>query len=408
MDEVLKRKHNEKEEEYIWRLGQMKDSGRIDLGWVEIAHLINKEFREDESEYQNEATYRKPYQQAKRFYEAGVFKDLTGEAYVEVIKQEQLRLQKEKQKVRDEKVEYNKWLREESREELIAEKICDAIKTLPEIEVPEIILKKNNNERAGILVISDAHYGKEVQIKGLFGDILNEYSPEIFESRMWDLLEQTVRICKKEGFNELNVYDLGDELQGILRMSDLIKLRYGVIESVVRYGRFISSWLNELTKYVRVKYQMVNDSNHCQLRLINAPKNTFKEENMAYIIVEKIMDIMKDNPNFEFVQNDSGFIFDTICGYNILGYHGEGKELSQAIKNLSSMYKTKIDFLIGGHRHFKQSINVGIESDVIGVPSIIGIDDYSMELQKTSDSGALLLVLEEGKGNVIEYNIKLK
>ena len=48
-----------------------------------------------------------------------------------------------------------------------------------------------------------------------------------------------------------------------------------------------------------------------------------------------------------------------------------------------------------------------VESDIISIPSIIGIDDYSLSLNKTSDPGATLFILEEGKGNVIEYNIKL-
>ena len=74
----------ETEEKFIWRLGMAKEAGDIQMNWEEIAKIINKEFREDESEYYNESAYRKPYQQAKRFYEAGVFKDLTDEKYVEL------------------------------------------------------------------------------------------------------------------------------------------------------------------------------------------------------------------------------------------------------------------------------------------------------------------------------------
>jgi hypothetical protein len=224
---------------------------------------------------------------------------------------------------------------------------------------------------------------------------------------MWNLLTQVVDICKKEGFTSLNVYDLGDEIDGLLRVSQLWKLRYGIIESTVRYGRFITEWINELSKHVYIKYQLVKDSNHCQLRLWGQPKNTFKDENMSYIIAEKIMDRLENNPNFEFVQNPTGYIFDNIVGYNVLGIHGEVKNLEQAIKNFSKTYNVNIDFLIAGHKHHKDSSNVGIESDVIGVPSVIGVDDYSLSLHKTSDPGATLFVLERGKGNVIEYNIKL-
>ena len=38
-----------------------------------------------------------------------------------------------------------------------------------------------------LLTISDAHFGVEFEIKDLYGNILNAYSPEIFKNRMWDL-----------------------------------------------------------------------------------------------------------------------------------------------------------------------------------------------------------------------------
>ena len=81
--------------------------------------------------------------------------------------------------------------------------------------------------------------------------------------------------------------------------------------------------------------------------------------------------------------------------------------MERAIKDFSSTYKTNIDILIGGHKHHKDGESVGIESDVVSAPSIIGIDDYSMSLHKTSDPGAMLIVIERGKSITIEYNIKL-
>lgn len=391
---------NENENQYILRICSMKE----DQGWTweDVASILNSSLGHNFGE----SKYRKQYQYFNKMLKDNETAFFTEDEYLEKIRSERRELEKERKKIQTEKIEYNRWLREEAREELIAEHISDAIRELPKLDVPNIIAP-NQNMRTGILAFADPHYGKDLCIKGLFGETLNEYSPEIFEQRMWNLLSQTVQICNKEGFNELNVYDLGDEIEGCLRVAALMKLRYGVIESTVRYGHFITEWLNELTKHVRVKYQMVKDSNHCQLRMLGEPKNTFKDENISYIIVDKIMDRLSDNPNFEFAQNPTGYIFDQVAGYNVFGYHGEGKALEQAIKDFSRTYKVNIDYLIGGHKHHKLSSNIGIESDIISIPSIIGIDDYSLSLNKTSDPGATLFILEEGKGNVIEYNIKL-
>ena len=55
----LAKQANENEEQYIWRLGQAKDSGVIDLDWDEIADLVNAAFRDEDVQYK-EAAYRKP------------------------------------------------------------------------------------------------------------------------------------------------------------------------------------------------------------------------------------------------------------------------------------------------------------------------------------------------------------
>ena len=68
----LRRLENEKIEQYIWRLGTAKDAGIIDKSWDELADVINKEIGNENMPYTSSA-YRKPYQQAKKFYDAGVF-----------------------------------------------------------------------------------------------------------------------------------------------------------------------------------------------------------------------------------------------------------------------------------------------------------------------------------------------
>lgn len=401
----LKRMYGETDDQYFYRVCSMKDS--LGYTWPQMAEIFNNEFGCNKGD----TAYRKKWVAFKTVLDANTDKIVGENKYLEEIKAEKRSLEKERKKLQTEKLEYNKWLREEARDEIIGERICSAIRELPPLNIPEYVpahvAGRVYGERTGCLLISDVHYGVDLKINGLFGEVINEYSPEIFESRMWDLLTQVIDICKKEGFTSLNVYDLGDEIDGLLRVSQLFKLRYGVIESTVRYSRFISEWLNELSKYVYVRYQMVKDSNHCQLRMLNQPKNTFKDENMSYIIIEKIMDRLENNPNFEFIQNPTGYIFDNVLGYNVFGWHGEGKDMSQAIKDFSKTYGVNIDFMIGGHNHHQNSRNIGIQSDVIGAPSIIGIDDYSLSLNRTSDPGATLFVVEKGKGKTIEYNIKL-
>ena len=402
MVDSLKRMENENDEQYFYRICSMKET--LGFTWPQMATIFNEEFGCNKGD----TAYRKRWSAFKSVLDANTDKIVGENKYLEELKTERRKIEKERKKLQTEKLEYNKWLREEARDELICEHICQAIRELPTLDIPPVLYSADGifNNVDAALIISDQHYGAEFTIKGLFGETLNEYSPEIFEARMWDLLNHVVKICAKENVSTLHVYDLGDSVDGLLRVSQLMKLRYGVIESTIRYGRFMTEWLNELTKYVKVKFQMVTDGNHSQLRMLGQPKNTFKDENMSYIIAEKFMDRLGNNPNFEFVRNPSGYIFDELAGYRVLGIHGEVKNMEDAIKNFSATYKTPIDILIGGHKHHKEVDNVGVRVDTVSVPSIIGADDYSMSLNKTADAGATMLFVESGKGISIEYNIK--
>lgn len=323
--------------------------------------------------------------------------------YLAALQMEKHEIQKEKQKLSDEKREYSRWLRMEARDELIFQKLAEEIARLPELPLPTPLDTLFTRSRAGILCFGDTHYGTEFCIKGLHGEIVNEYSPEVFEERMEELLYHTIAKAKKEEFTDIYVFSLGDEIDGILRASQLMKLRYGVVESTIRYADYICRWLTRLTQSVRVHYCMAF-GNHTELRMIGQPKGTFEDDNMSKVIKEFIAVRMENNPNFEMISNPSGLIYDNIAGFNVLGIHGEVKNLATAIQAFSNTYNTQIDILVGGHMHHYRAETVGVNRDIISVPSIVGIDGYALQLGKTSNPGATFLIIEEGRG-VVEQSI---
>lgn len=400
----FKRLENENYHQYVWRMDELVQSGKY-KNWKEITQFVNMElFGDDESQYRDESAYRKAVKYARDFYEAGVFGDNEDE-YYQKLQTEKREIQKVKVQVQTEKLEYNRWLREEARDELIAEKICDAISSLPSLDIPQHIYPTHNS-RAYALVFGDEHYGVEFELKGLFDDILNAYSPEIFEKRMWDLFNQTIEVVQKENIDTLNVFSMGDFSDGILRVSQLTKLRYGVVDGTIKYADFISNWLNELSKYVRVKYQSTN-GNHTELRMLGQPKGTFTDDNMGKVVSEFIRVRLRDNPNFEYIENPTGYIYAELVGNPILGIHGEVKNMGNAIKEFSSIYGIHIQYLLAGHLHHNKVEEVGVNQEVINIGSIIGVDSYSLSLRKTSNASAKLLVFEQNKGKTCEYIFKL-
>lgn len=392
----------ETEKQFIWRLHSLVNTK--ELSWKQIADIVNEQFRNSEEEYRDESAYRKPCQSAEAYYDE-VFSKMISNEYSDDIAKQKRELQKERVKLQTEKLEYNRWLREEARDELIAEKICNAISELTPLDIPEKITPTHNT-RAYALCYGDEHFGVEYELKDLFGGVINSYSPEIFEQRMWDLFNQTIEIVQKEHIDTLNIFNLGDYCDGILRVSQLMKLRYGVVDGTIKYADFIANWLNEFTKYVKVKYQATN-GNHTELRMIGQPKGTFTDDNMGKVVAEFIKTRLKDNPNFTYIENPTGFIYAQLACNTVLGIHGEVKNMKIAIDDFSRIYGVPIQYLLAGHLHHNKTEEVGVNSEVINIGSVIGVDSYSLSLRKTSNASAKLLVFEQIKGKVCEYTLKL-
>jgi len=326
------------------------------------------------------------------------------------IKQELITLKqdiiKERMKISDEKNELRKTLRSEARKETIEEKIESAIKCLPELDIPYTITKEENSKSA-ILAMADQHFGKEFVVYGLNGEIINSYSPEIFKNRMWKLRDDIVNICEKENITELNIFSLGDFLEGILRISALQQIKLGLTDSMIEYGYFMVNWLNNLSHYVKINYMQVV-GNHDDIRLLTGQKGDFPKENMGKVILQFIKIGLQNNKNINVIENiDENFIYCNIQGFDILGVHCFKGNKYDVIKHYENIYKTNIDIILSGHFHNGNSQNVGLDKEVIGVPSIVGVDSYSMSLNKTANAGAKLLILEENIGKTITYDIKL-
>ena len=237
----------ENEDQYIWRIGQMKNTDLVNDTWEDLADIINAELRGDDPWY-DASVYRKRFRDFSRAWDnifCHMIKDNPEEQdrYIEELKELKRAIEKEKKKVQTEKIELNRWHREEARDELIVEKIEDAIAELEPLTYPTAHKEPalHNTGKSWVLAFGDAHFGAELLIKGLCGEEINKYNPEIFYERMDKLMCDTIEIILKENIDELYVFDLGDQIDGILRVSQLLKLRYGVVDSTIKYAEWLAN-----------------------------------------------------------------------------------------------------------------------------------------------------------------------
>lgn len=399
----LNRKPQEELEDYLIRLGDNIDV--YDLTWAQIAELLNKECDEDYTE----SRWRKKYNSYLEWKQYIVDKYISDEAAKE-IKDATIEQRKERIKFQSEKIEYNKALREVARAELLEEKIIESVVNRPTIHVPDIYIKPNNAKKDFVLGLADIHDGVEFSLRGWDGEILNEYSPEIMEKRMWKLLEEFIAINDQHKINHVILANLGDSVDGILRMSQLMSLKLGVTDSAIHFAEFMSQWINELSKYCVVDYYSIF-GNHDQLRLLSGKRDEFPHENAQKWITTLIKANLRGNQNVT-INNLSEFMYLDVLGTKILGVHGENeKNLENSIKDYMLIYGKPVDILLSGHYHHSHEKTIGMsngrEIQFIQLNSIIGIDDYSLKIKKTANPGTKALIIEEGKGRTVTYNINL-
>ena len=317
-----------------------------------------------------------------------------------------IELEKERKKVQTTKLEYNRLLREDARQEMLIEEIKKSINT---VEAPKFnpIIRQTNVDKVGVLSFADVHFGK------IFKGLKNEYSEEIVYQRMNKLIEETLLICKEQGINRLQVINCADSIEGMcLRISQLQNLSMGIVDMTIRFARFMVEWLNKLSEFIYIDYYHVSQSNHSQIRPFGTMANQFQEEDMERIIITYIHDMLKNNDRITVHMFDKDYIELNIFKYNVIGKHGHKvKNIRSTIKDLSMQHRKFYDFVYLAHLHHLESIAVAEgetnNCEVLLIPSVMGTDEYAEDLMTGSKAGARLDIFTENEGRRITYNIIL-
>ena len=406
MSSILIKNPTENSRQYIWRLCLLKKQDKLSLSWDELADVINKEIK-DYSEPRTGEQYNAICNVISTYYDDVFSKLISDDKLSDKLDTKLANLTKQRMELSALKADYNRNLREDAKDSVFSEKVIEAIQSNRNITPdPTPIIINKENKRAGLLCFSDAHFGKEFKIYGLNDEVLNEYSPEIFYKRMDILLGNALDIIRKEGLQEITVYNLGDHVEGFIRHSQAWSLRWGVVDSAINFGYFMSDWLRKLSENVKVTYCQT-DGNHDEMRLLDGKKKQHLSDTSGKIITALIEVSNANNPNLTIKSNKTGLAYTTLVGYNILGIHGEVKSLDKAILEFTNIYKTDISYLIGGHKHHGNYKTTGVRKGVLGLGSIIGSDDYSISIMATADPTGSFYIFEEGKGKVLDYTIVL-
>lgn len=404
MEEInlIDRLEGELDFEYKLRLCSLKLNKEIDLDWSEIVELLGLSISGD---HLRKLSY--GYKECEQYLETKKVEVVasTGSDILDELDLKIQELDKTRKKLQATKLEYNRNLRVDSRFELLYENVRNAIETITVPNFEGCFFQTGNKEY--LLNFSDIHYGSNFKSEN------NEYSREICKQRFELLLSKTVAIVEKEEIRKLHILNCADSIQGLLRISDVRMNDIPIVEATIEVSKFLANWLNELSKYVEIVYHHVPNANHSQLRLLNTKASEMAAEDLEKIIVNYIHDVLINNPRIDVpVVMDKDYLNFNLCGYNFISLHGhQVKSLQSSIKDFSMLHRTWYDFMILGHFHGGQEMNVGEgfsnNTEVLVSPSIVGSCPYADSILKGAKSMAKLYVFEESQGHSKTYNLLL-
>lgn len=310
----------------------------------------------------------------------------------------------------------NEVYRAESRSQLLRETIEDAVGKVNAISpLPGMKVEVHGGKypsRHLVLTLGDFHYGADIITRGLHGEILNKYDKDVFIRRLAQLRDEVIKIVWKEEINDLDIFLVGDLIDGMLRQSQLMKLQYGIVDSTIQVSEILAQFLHYFDACKLNVTVHGCTGNHSEVRPLNAKARDFESENMERIIFWYLKSRLSNDQYITVDDDCERMKIVRICGYTFLLLHGDvEKHITGIARDAINLYRTPVDFFICGHLHKETEYPAGMMDSggslIIRTPSLCGMDKYAQSKGYGAVPGALAILMEEGYGRRCVYPIRL-
>lgn len=399
MNNDLKRIDGETQEQYFYRICNMKDS--LGFTWPQMTTIFNNEFGCNKGD----TAYRKEWAAFKKNLDANIDQIIgSNYPYLNDIKEQLEEVYKAKKQFADQRREYNKILTSEARADHLAEKLIEAANLVPLQDYSKVfILRDGNSEEEAVICCSDWHYGQVAK------NIWNEYNTEICVQRVSSLFEKTANALKRHSIKKLHIVLLGDLVNGAIHTGTRVASEENTCEQLMHVSELLAHFINALSVCVDEVNVYSTYGNHA--RTIQNKNDSIHSDNMERVIPWWLKQRLKNNEKVNVIDSEYyEFIYFDICGYNIVCTHGDldkFKDIGVTINSLfSKKYGKTIDYTFSGDKHHLELFEqFGIESTLVG--SLCGTDEFANNKRLYSNPMQTLCIFTPEDGKLCTYNIKL-
>lgn len=387
MDDINKVEFLEQQLDLLKR--KQKDSN---IEWQDIA-----DFRSDyngESEHRD--TIRKGSKLLYEYLDAGWVHEPTSTSISE--SDEIIRLKKERQKLSDARVEYNRQIRQEARKESYSEMVKRII--CENVEPTDLKIQYHTfNSNTDLLVhLTDIHTGIEINT---WNNIFNQ---DILKERIEKFTSEILKI--RNLYKSENCYlVIGEILSGIIHNNLRLQNNMDLMTQFKYVSELISAMLIKIANHFDHIYVYVTPGNHS--RISPKKEDALDGENMDVLLPFYLRAKLQNIKNIDICENniDPEIAMFNIRGNNVFASHGHKDNPASVVQNFTMMFGIKPDIVLLGHRHLNGLTTV-YNAKVIESGCCSGTDQYAMSIRKTNRPEQTISVVGQD-GLVCLYDIQL-
>lgn len=382
----IKKTPNETEEEFLWKVGQLVDSGEIE-SWASVNDIVNRELGISEDKWRDESSFRKRYQAAKKFYN-GCFSKMESKEHQDMLDKMNRELARNTIRYRDERRSWNKQNYMDARFEEVLSILEERLDNFAKVDFTPHTTPVVDGDKSMIICLSDLHIGQ------CFSSYFGEYNSDIAKERLQKYLDEVLKIAKENKVKKAYCFLLGDNISNSLHKTIEVSNKENVIDQLKLSIEYISSFCYELTNHFEHVYLASASGNHSRLQAKDLAQHS---ERLDAFIAWDVCRTLQYVDNFHSLLHrsiDDGIADVNIDGKTYLLIHGDyDTPTKTGYLNLSNAVGFFPDYICCGHKHF---CFFSQESKFIQSGSLASSgDDYCIEKRLSGKASQMVCVVDK-------------
>lgn len=382
----IKKTPNETEEEFLWKVGQLVDSGEIE-SWASVNDIVNRELGISEDKWRDESSFRKRYQAAKKFYN-GCFSKMESKEHQDMLDKMNRELARNTIRYRDERRSWNKQNYMDARFEEVLSILEERLDNFAKVDFTPHTTPVVDGDKSMIICLSDLHIGQ------CFSSYFGEYNSDIAKERLQKYLDEVLKIAKENKVKKAYCFLLGDNISNSLHKTIEVSNKENVIDQLKLSIEYISSFCYELTNHFEHVYLASASGNHSRLQAKDLAQHS---ERLDAFIAWDVCRTLQYVDNFHSLLHrsiDDGIADVNIDGKTYLLIHGDyDTPTKTGYLNLSNTVGFFPDYVCCGHKHF---CFFSQESKFIQSGSLASSgDDYCIEKRLSGKASQMVCVVDK-------------